>query len=29
VSSFQFELENKTYTVTINYNNKKTFISIK
>jgi len=29
VSSFQFVLENKTYTVTINYSNKQTFIFIK
>jgi oligo-alginate lyase len=29
ISSFQFVLENKTYTVIINYNNKQTFITIK
>ena len=29
VSSFHFVVENKTYTITINYNNKQTFISIK
>ena len=29
VSSFQIVTENKTYTITINYNNKQTFISIK
>jgi len=29
VSAFLFEVEKKTYTITINYNNKQTFISIK
>jgi len=29
VSTFLFEVEKKTYTITINYNNKQTFISIK